>query len=107
MTLDRNARAREILAKRLRHAGHPARLALLAALGREPGACVCELARQVGLDQPTTSHHLSVLRHAGMVSAHREGPRVAYRRVEAVTNAVLTAMTALLLPPSGRSEDEA
>ncbi|MFP3854746.1 MAG: ArsR/SmtB family transcription factor [Anaerolineales bacterium] len=47
-------------------------------------ACCCrwcsvgELVEEVGVGQPTVSHHLSLLRKAGMVHARREGRQVFY-----------------------------
>ncbi|HOV51240.1 MAG TPA: metalloregulator ArsR/SmtB family transcription factor, partial [Candidatus Cryosericum sp.] len=44
--------------------------------------CVCELERSLGIAQNLVSHHLRVLREAGLVSFHREGQFVFYRRQE-------------------------
>ena len=35
------------------------------------GLCVCHLAEELGVAQPLVSHHLKVLRDAGMVTAER------------------------------------
>jgi ArsR family transcriptional regulator len=35
--------------------------------------CVCELVPLFDLSQPTVSHHLKVLRNAGIVSSERRG----------------------------------
>ena len=40
---------------------------------------VGEVARQTGLGQPTASEHLSILKRAGILVAHREGKEVYYR----------------------------
>lgn len=40
--------------------------------------CVGEVVAQTGVTQPTVSHHLSVLRQAGLVRARREGKQVFY-----------------------------
>jgi ArsR family transcriptional regulator len=53
-----------------------AMLALLAAAGRE--LCVCEIEKRVDLSQPTVSHHLKILREAGLVTAERRGTWVYY-----------------------------
>ncbi len=58
--------------------GHPARLRMLAALGSGE-QCVCELQKLVGLDMSTVSKHLSVLKHAGVVSSRKEGNWAYYR----------------------------
>ena len=40
--------------------------------------CVCRLTAQLGLAQSTVSKHLALLRHAGLVSARKEGYWVHY-----------------------------
>lgn len=50
------------------------RRAILAAIRTEPCA-VGALAEQLGLSQQTTSHHLGVLRSAGLATSRREGTR--------------------------------
>ena len=59
----------------------PKRLLLIDAL-RDAERCVGELAQQIGMSLPNASQHLSVLRHAGLVEARREGTTVHYRLVE-------------------------
>jgi ArsR family transcriptional regulator len=51
-------------------------LGLLAAAGAE--LCVCDIERQFDLAQPTVSHHLKVLREAGLVTSERRGTWVYY-----------------------------
>lgn len=54
--------------------GDPTRLRLLDVLARHEGAvCVCDLVDAFGLSQPTISHHLRVLRSAGLVDGERRG----------------------------------
>ncbi len=53
-------------------------LSLIAACGPD-GACVCDLVGPVGRSQPTVSHHLKVLREAGLVSADKRGTWAWYR----------------------------
>jgi ArsR family transcriptional regulator len=59
----------------------PVRLRLLSLIGAHVGneACVCELVDAFELSQPTISHHLKVLREAGLISAERRGTWVYYR----------------------------
>jgi len=59
----------------------PKRLQLIDAL-RDAERCVGELAEQIGMSLPNASQHLSVLRHAGLVEARREGTTVHYRLIE-------------------------
>jgi ArsR family transcriptional regulator, arsenate/arsenite/antimonite-responsive transcriptional repressor len=54
--------------------GDPVRLQLVDVLRRHAGkVCVCELVPLFDLSQPTVSHHLKVLRQAGIVGSEREG----------------------------------
>jgi ArsR family transcriptional regulator len=50
-----------------------ARLTILRLLARQPELCVCEIQRAFDLGQPTISHHLRVLREAGLVACERRG----------------------------------
>jgi ArsR family transcriptional regulator len=49
----------------------------LLAMAKRP-LCACELENQFDLSQPTVSHHLRILRQAGVVSATRRGTWVFY-----------------------------
>jgi ArsR family transcriptional regulator len=40
--------------------------------------CVGDLVDQTGVSQPTVSHHLAILREAGLVNTRREGKQVFY-----------------------------
>jgi len=54
--------------------GDPIRMQLLDVLKRHAGeVCVCELVPLFDLSQPTVSHHLKVLREAGIVDSERRG----------------------------------
>ena len=54
--------------------GDPVRLQLVDVLRKHAGkVCVCELVPLFDLTQPTVSHHLKVLRDAGLVGSEREG----------------------------------
>lgn len=53
---------------------HPVRLQLLHFLARNEGqVCVCDLETAVAVKQPTVSHHLKLLRKAGLVESERHG----------------------------------
>jgi len=58
--------------------GHPARLAMLDALG-EGELCVCKLAEIAGGAMPTVSRHLAVLKSAGVIEDEKRGKNVYYR----------------------------
>ena len=54
--------------------GEPIRIQLVDVLRKHAGkVCVCELVPLFDLSQPTVSHHLKVLRNAGIVGSERQG----------------------------------
>ena len=54
--------------------GDPVRVQLVDVLSKHAGkVCVCELVPLFDLSQPTVSHHLKVLRQAGIVGSERQG----------------------------------
>lgn len=54
--------------------GDPVRMQLVDVLRKHAGkVCVCELVPLFDLSQPTVSHHLKVLRAAGIVGSERQG----------------------------------
>ena len=59
----------------------PVRLRLLSLIGGQSTgeACVCDLTGAFDLTQPTISHHLKVLREAGLIASERRGTWVYYR----------------------------
>jgi len=70
----------ESLAARFKALSDPARVAIVNQLAGEDELCVCQL--RLGLSQPTVSHHLRVLREAGLVEvARKRGTWVYYRLV--------------------------
>ena len=78
------------LALQFKALADPARLRLLSMIAaHESGeACVCDLTEPLGLSQPTVSHHLKVLREAGMVVGDRRGTWVHYRLVPGALDAL-------------------
>lgn len=63
----------------LRALADEARLELVARIAAAGGPiCVCDLTPGLGLAQPTISHHLKVLRDAGVVRSERRGSWVYY-----------------------------
>ena len=64
----------ERLARVSKALGDPIRLQLVDVLRRHAGkVCVCELTPLFDVGQPTVSHHLKVLRDAGIVDSERRG----------------------------------
>lgn len=76
---------------RMLHAiADPARRQILEALkerggcsiGKDEGLCASDIELRVHLSQPTISHHMAVLRKAGLVKAKKIGQWMWYRRDE-------------------------
>ncbi|MGO4958051.1 ArsR/SmtB family transcription factor [Luteococcus sp. Sow4_B9] len=67
--------------------GDETRLQLLLAVldAGEAGVCVCNLP-DLGLSQPTVSHHLRKLREAGLLESERRGTWVHYRATVRATD---------------------
>ncbi|MEU3453221.1 metalloregulator ArsR/SmtB family transcription factor [Micromonospora sp. NPDC006766] len=59
--------------------GDPVRLRLMSMIASVPEICVCDLTSAFDLSGPTISHHLKVLREAGLVDSERRGTWVWYR----------------------------
>jgi ArsR family transcriptional regulator len=82
------------LAAMFKAMGDPVRLRLLSLIASHGGgeACVCDLTGEFDVSQPTISHHLRVLREAGLIDSERRGTWVYYR----VLPAALERLGALL-----------
>jgi ArsR family transcriptional regulator len=57
----------------------PTRLEILRQLAGSAEVCACDFTECCGVSQPTVSHHLKVLRDAGVVTSERRGSWVFYR----------------------------
>src|SRR5207245_7121587 len=57
----------------------PNRLAIVRQLASDGEVCACDFTDCCGVSQPTVSHHLKVLREAGVVSGERRGTWIYYR----------------------------
>jgi ArsR family transcriptional regulator len=68
------------LAKVFKALGDPVRLRLLSMIASREGGevCVCEMTPAFELSQPTISHHLKLLRQAGLIDCQRRGTWVYY-----------------------------
>lgn len=71
----------EALAQVFKALADPVRLRLLSLIASHAGgeACVCELSGAFELTGPTISHHLKVLREAGLIGGERRGTWIYYR----------------------------
>jgi DNA-binding transcriptional ArsR family regulator len=57
----------------------PTRLAIVRQLAAESDVCACDFSACCDVGQPTVSHHLKVLREAGIVTSERRGNWIFYR----------------------------
>jgi ArsR family transcriptional regulator len=71
----------ESLAARFKALADPTRVAIVNRLAASDECCVCDLNAAFDLSQPTISHHLKVLRDAGIVQSSRRGTWAYYRLV--------------------------
>jgi ArsR family transcriptional regulator, arsenate/arsenite/antimonite-responsive transcriptional repressor len=76
--------------------GDPVRLRLVSLIGARQGGevCVCDLTAAFDLTQPTISHHLKVLREAGLIDSERRGTWVYYRLVPSSLQRLAALLTA-------------
>ena len=88
----------EALAARFKALSDPTRVAILNRLAQGE-ACVCDLNATFDLSQPTISHHLRVLRDAGLVEASRRGTWAYYR---VVPEALAALSSVLAVQSTGR-----
>jgi ArsR family transcriptional regulator, arsenate/arsenite/antimonite-responsive transcriptional repressor len=72
---------RNDLAARFRALADPTRVAIINSLSAAEEVCVCSLTETFDLSQPTISHHLKILREAGLVESSRRGTWAYYRLV--------------------------
>jgi len=84
-----------VLAEAFKALGDPVRLRLLSLLATsdEGEVCACDLVEPVGKSQPTVSHHLKVLRQAGLVTATKRGVNIWYAVVPAQLEALRGALS--------------
>ena len=82
------------MAAKFKALSDPVRLQLLSSIASHAGgeACVCDVSAGVQVSQPTVSHHLRVLRDAGLLTSRREASWVYY----AVVPEALAALSTLL-----------
>ena len=75
----------------------PHRLTILATLAQaSEHVCVCDFTAGLPLNQPTVSHHLRLLREAGLVTAERRGTWMYYRLAPGALERVQSASRAIL-----------
>jgi DNA-binding transcriptional ArsR family regulator len=84
------------LADRLKALADPTRLRMLDLLADQPRPlCVCDITSQFPQNQPTISHHLRILRQAGLVDCEKRGVWAYYWATDEGTRCVSTVKTLL------------
>ncbi|MET8211237.1 metalloregulator ArsR/SmtB family transcription factor [Streptomyces sp. NPDC005373] len=83
------------LAKVFKALGDPVRLRLLSMIASQAGGevCVCDLTPAFDLSQPTISHHLKLLRQAGLIDCERRGTWVYYWLLPEMTDRLAGILT--------------
>lgn len=84
----------EALAARFKALADPTRVAIVNRLAGAGEVCVCDLVEEFDLSQPTISHHLKLLRDAGLVDSERRGTWAYYRLVPDTFAELRVALTA-------------
>ena len=92
------------LVEALKAIADPTRLKILGVLkqrgccsiGKGTGLCACDIEEQVKLSQPTISHHMAILKKAGLVHAEKIGLWMWYRRNEKSLKELAHAVSAEL-----------
>ncbi|ETD33789.1 MULTISPECIES: helix-turn-helix transcriptional regulator [Williamsia] len=97
------------LARMFKSLADPVRLRMLSLIASHAGgeACVCDLSDSFDLSQPTISHHLKVLRSAGLLDCERRGTWVYYWVVPSALqqlSAVLLVESTMTVPAQAQAE---
>ena len=66
--------------------------------------CVCKIYEKLGLSQNLTSHHLSILRKNGLITARKEGKWVYYSLNQDKIEELKRALEMILLTKKGKSK---
>jgi ArsR family transcriptional regulator, arsenate/arsenite/antimonite-responsive transcriptional repressor len=91
----------EAFAMMFKALSHPVRVQILDLISQGKGeTCACDIERHFELTQPTISHHLKVLRDAGLITSESRGVWVHHR----VNRAKVTALRYLLATMQNNSE---
>jgi ArsR family transcriptional regulator len=82
----------EAIARRFKALADPTRIAIVNRLAGAGEVCVCAFVGELDLSQPTVSHHLRILREAGLVDVSRRGTWAYYRLVPEAVDALAFAL---------------
>jgi ArsR family transcriptional regulator len=91
-------KAATTLASLFKALADPARVKIMSMLLNADEMCACDVAAGIGKSAATTSHHLNLLRTAGLVTSERRGTWIYYRvlpeRLEQLSGALRLSLTA-------------
>lgn len=79
----------------LKALSHPTRIAIIKLLSSGE-RCVCEILPALGVEQPTLSKHLAILRREGLLSCRKDGPKAIYRLNTKKAHAIIQLAQAIL-----------
>jgi len=85
--------------KLLQALGHPTRLSIVRELTDGGQVCACDFTSCCDVSQPTVSHHLRILKEAGVIEAERRGTWIYYRIVPAAADRLRALAGELLGQP--------
>ncbi len=93
------------LAAQLKALSDPVRLRLFSLVASHAGgeACVCDISGDFDVSQPTISHHLKVLKDAGLLASERRASWVYY---SVIPEALMNLASVLSTPPTTTSRQE-
>lgn len=92
-----------VLANQFKALADPYRIQILNLLGGcEESVCVCEITPRFSISQPTVSHHLKILRDAGLIAAERRGTFMYYRLNHAQVAQLPIALNEVFAVPVAR-----
>ena len=78
---------------------HPTRLSIVRELIGTSEVCACDFTSCCDVQQPTVSHHLRILKEAGVIAAERRGTSMVYRLVPAAAERLRSLAGELLGSP--------
>jgi len=79
--------------------GHPTRLSIVHELSGGGEVCACDFTSCCDVSQPTVSHHLRILREAGVIEPERRGTWIFYRIVPSAADRLRSLAGELLGAP--------
>ena len=77
--------------------GDLTRLSIVRILAERGEMCVCTIVDELGMNQPTISHHIAKLKQAGLLNARKQGQWIHYSlRAEAFRSGPLAFMSEIV-----------